>query len=142
MVLLDVNVLVYAHREDAPDHKAFLDWLESLINSDQAYGMSDLVLSGFLRIVTHPRIFDPPSSIGTALDFATKIREQPNCISLVPGPRHWDIFIRFCRDLRLKGNLVADAYLAALAIEKGSEWISTDRDYARFPGLRWRHPLE
>jgi len=92
-------------------------------------------------LVTHPRIFDPSSSIGTALEFATKIREQPNCISLVPGRCHWDIFVRFCRDLRLKGNLVADAYLAALTIEKGSEWISTDRDYTRFPGLRWRHPL-
>ena len=59
----------------------------------------------------------------------------------MPGPRHWEIFIRLCRAARVNGNLVPDAYLAALAIESGSEWITTDRDYSRFPGLRWRHPF-
>ena len=85
MLLLDVNVLVYAHREDAPDHKAFLDWLEALINSDQAYGMSDLVLSGFLRIVTHPRIFDPPSSIGAAWSLPLKSGNNPIVFRLCPA---------------------------------------------------------
>ena len=60
---------------------------------------------------------------------------------IAPGPRHWGIFAGLCRTTGVRGNLVPDAYLAALAIESGSEWISTDRDYARFPGLRWRHPL-
>lgn len=59
-----------------------------------------------------------------------------------PGPRHWGIFERLCEATRAKGNLIADAYLAALAIESGSEWVTTDRDYSRFPGLKWRHPLE
>lgn len=59
-----------------------------------------------------------------------------------PGERHWEIFTRLCRSARARGNLVPDAYLAALAIESGTEWITTDRDYARFPGLRWRHPLD
>jgi hypothetical protein len=62
-------------------------------------------------------------------------------VTLVPGERHWDIFQRLCREANAKGNLIPDAYLAALAIESGAEWITTDRDYARFPGLRWRHPL-
>jgi hypothetical protein len=62
-------------------------------------------------------------------------------VTLAPGERHWDIFQRLCREVNAKGNLIPDAYLAALAIESGSEWITTDRDYARFPGLRWRHPL-
>jgi hypothetical protein len=142
MVLLDVNVLVYAHREDAPSHRAYADWLNALINSDQAYGTADLVLSGFLRIVTHPRIFDPPSPMAEALRFAALLRSQENCVVIAPGPRHWDIFHRLCSEAGVKGNLVPDAYLAALAIESGCEWITTDRDYSRFPGLRWRHPLD
>ncbi len=142
MILLDVNVLVYAHRRDIPDHLAYLQWLEALINSDQAYGMADLVLSGFILIVTHPRIFNPPDSIDQALTFTQELREQPNCVIVAPGPRHWDIFCRLCREAGAKGNLVSDAYLAALAIENGCEWITTDRDYSRFPGLRYRHPLQ
>ncbi|MGH8509072.1 MAG: type II toxin-antitoxin system VapC family toxin [Gammaproteobacteria bacterium] len=141
MMLLDVNVLIYAHRQDAPNHDAFRDWLEDLINSDQAFGMSDLVLSSFLRVMTHPKVFNPPSSLGQALAFAGELRDQPNCIRVAPGSRHWDIFCRLCREAGVKGNLVPDAFLAALAIESGSEWITTDRDYSRFKGLRWRHPL-
>ena len=142
MILPDVNVLVYAHREDVPDHAAYRGWLESVINSDQAYGISDLVLSGFLRAVTHPRVFNPPSSVDQALEFVRDVRDQPNCVLIKPGPRHWTIFEELCRLANVKGNLVPDAYLAALAIESGSEWITTDRDYSRFPQLSWRHPLD
>ncbi|MFZ5875250.1 MAG: type II toxin-antitoxin system VapC family toxin [Nitrospirota bacterium] len=141
MVLIDVNVLVYAHRVDATGHDAIRTWLEDVVNGDHAYGISDLVLSGFVRIVTHPRVFDPPSQIAKALDFADEIRSQPHCVVVAPGARHWEIFTHLCRVAGAKGNLVADAYLAALAIESGCEWITTDRDYSRFPGLRWRHPL-
>jgi toxin-antitoxin system PIN domain toxin len=74
VILLDVNVLVYAHREDAVDHTHFRTWLEEIIQRGQPYGISDLVLSGFLRVVTHPRIFQPPSPIRTALDFVRQIR--------------------------------------------------------------------
>lgn len=142
MVLLDVNVLVYAHRQDSVNHTPCLHWLENLINSDQAYGMSDLVVSGFMRVVTHPKVFTPPSTMEEALAFALDVREQPNCTPIEPGPRHWEIFCRLCREADIKGNLVPAAYLAALAIESGSEWVTTDRDYHRFPGLRVRHPLE
>ena len=142
MRLPDVNVLVYAHRQDAPNHAAYRHWLEATINSDQPYGMSELVLSGFLRIVTHPRVFNPPSTIEQALEFANQIKNQPNCVLLVPGPRQWGIFEKLCKQANIRGNLIPDAYLAALAIETGSEWITTDRDYTRFPGLKWRHPLE
>ncbi len=142
MILPDVNVLVYAHRADAPNHAAYHRWLEEVINSDQAYGLSDIVLSGFLRIVTHPRIFDPPSNIAAALGFANQVRNQPNCVPISPGARHWAIFTRLCEQAGVKGNLIPDAYLAALAIESGSEWITTDRDFSRFPDLKWRHPFE
>ena len=142
MVLLDVNVLLYAHREEIPDHEAYRNWLDELIHSPQAYGMTDLVLSSFLRIATHRRIFDPPSPLAAALTFADQIRDRPNRVAITPGARHWEIFSRLCREVQSKGNLVQDAFLAALAIESGSEWITTDRDFSRFPDLRWRHPLQ
>jgi toxin-antitoxin system PIN domain toxin len=141
VLLFDVNVLVYAHREDADNHAAYREWLEGVINADAAYAVSEIVLSGFIRVVTHPKVFVKPSSLGDALVFAEQLRDQPNCVVLQPGPRHWDIFRRLCMDSGVKGNLVPDAYLAALAIESGSEWITTDRDFSRFKGLRWRFPL-
>jgi toxin-antitoxin system PIN domain toxin len=141
VTLTDVNVLVYAYREDAHRHRAYRGWLEGLLEGDEAFGLSALILSGFLRVVTHPRVFSPPSPIEHALVFTRVLRDHPGCVSVEPGPRHWEILTRLCRETEARGNLVADAYLAALAIESGSEWITTDRDYGRFPGLRWRHPL-
>jgi len=132
---------VYAHREDAANHAAYRAWLESVLNGDQAYGVSELVLSGFVRVVTHPKVFRRPTRLAEALAFADQLRDQPNSVMTEPGPRHWDVFRRLCVESDAKGNLVPDAYLAALAIESGCEWISTDRDYTRFKGLRWRHPL-
>jgi hypothetical protein len=95
-----------------------------------------------VRVTTHPRIFKTPTPITDALAFADTLRDQPNAVVVGPGARHWTIFERLCEAADVRGNLVPDAYLAALAIESGSDWVSTDRDYARFPGLRWRHPLD
>ena len=142
MILVDVNVLVYAHRRDALEHARFREWLESIVNGERAYGMSDLVLSGFLRIVTHPRVFQEPTTPATALAFASEVRARPNCVSVTPGPRHWEIFTGLVGESGAKGNLVPDAYLAALAIESGSDFVTTDRDFARFKSLRWRHPFD
>lgn len=99
------------------------------------------MLSGFLRIVTHPRIFTPPTPIEGALALVEGLRAQPAALQVSPGRRHWEIFSRLCREADARGNLVPDAYLAALAIESGSELVTTDRDFSRFRGLRWRHPL-
>ncbi len=141
MDLIDVNVLVYAYRQESPDHDAHQQWLENVINGDQGYGVSDHVLSGFLRVVTHPSIFDPPSDLQDALEFVAQVRDQPNAVSIQPGPRHWEIFTRLCQESGARGNLIPDAFLAALAIESGGELVTTDRDYRRFNGLKWRHPL-
>lgn len=141
MILPDVNVLVYAHRTDSPNHTAYRRWLESVLNGQHAYGFADLVLSGFLRIVTHPRIFHPPSEIAEALQFVEDVRDQPNAVRVAPGTNHWHIFTDLCRIAGAKGNILPDAFFAALAIESGSEWITTDRGFSRFPGLNWRHPL-
>ena len=141
MLLPDVNILVYAFREAAPDHARYKQWLDDLINSDEAYGLSGLVLSGFLRIVTHPGIFAPPTPMSEAVAFVEDLRSQPNCVVIAPGVRHWDIFAKLCQESGVRGNLVPDAYHAALAIESGSEWITEDADYSRFAGLRWRRPF-
>ena len=141
MELLDVNVLVHAHRADAPRHTEFKRYLLSVLGGEEASGLSDLRLGGFLRIVTHPRVFDPPSDLEGARQFAQEVRSSPRRVSLDPGRSHWSIFTRLLTDAGARGNLVPDAWLAALAIESGSRWISTDRDFARFPGLRWEHPL-
>ena len=141
MILPDANVLVYAFRGDSPEHGKCRPWLESVVRGEMAYGMSPQVLGAVVRIVTHPRIFVPPAPLEQALAFANLLMDQPHCQVIQPGPRHWEIFCGLCRRARASGNLVPDAWFAALAIESGCEWITTDRDYARFEGLRWRAPF-
>ncbi|MGD0091761.1 MAG: type II toxin-antitoxin system VapC family toxin [Planctomycetota bacterium] len=142
MVLPDVNILVYAFRPECPRHADYRRWLEDQVNGSAAYGLSDLVLSGFVRVVTHPRVFLHPDPVEKALAFAAALRDRPQCVRLVTGERHWGIFADLCKQAQAKGNLVPDAFIAALAIEHGCELITADRDYARFPGLHWRHPLD
>lgn len=108
MILIDVNVLVYAHREDARDHSAYAAWLNETIGSEAPYGVSDLVLSGFLRVVTHPRIFASPTPLSVALAFTTAFRESAKAVSISPGPRHWSIFAGVCQQTRARGNRVPD----------------------------------
>jgi hypothetical protein len=136
-----VNVLVYAHREDARDHDRHREWLQGVVDGPESFGLSDLTLSGFLRVVTHPRVFADPTPIEVALAFAEALRSAPTRVRIEPGERHFAIFSRLCTQAGVRGNLVPDAWFAALAIESGSEWITTDRDYGRFPGLRWRLPF-
>lgn len=134
-------MLVYAHREDTPEHEQIGAWLEEAVNESAPFGLSTHVLSGMLRIVTHPRVFAAPTPTDVALEFAQSLRARPNCVQVTPGARHWDIFTGLCRTTGASGNLVPDTYFAALAIESGSEWVTTDGGFARYPGLRWRHPL-
>ena len=141
VVLIDVNVLVYAHRPDSIDHARYLAWLQDALNSEEICGLSELALSGMVRIATHPQIYPKPTPIDLALNFAQELRDDEGSVIVSPGARHWEIFTRLCKAVGAKGNLVSDAYFAALAIESGAEWITADRDFARFPGLRWRHPL-
>ena len=108
---------------------------------DEPGGVSALVLSGFVRVMTHPRVFDPPDTAEAALAFADALRSQPGTVLVAPGDRHWAIFANLCRAAEARGNLEPEAYLAALAVETGTGFITADRDFSRFPGLRWRHPL-
>jgi toxin-antitoxin system PIN domain toxin len=140
MVLLDVNVLVSAMREDAPRHEVLKAYVEQLRRAPEPFGVSELVLSGVLRVLTHPRVFVPPTPAPVARAWVDALRATPNIVIVAPGPRHWDIFVGLLEKASAIGNLVADAWHAALAIEHGCEWISDDADFARFPGLRWRRP--
>lgn len=142
MRLADVNVLLYAHREESKDHNKYRQWLEGELEATTGFAISEYILSSFIRIATHPRIFDPPTPLNEALAFASLLRGHANAIRLRPGERHWALFSELITKTGSRGNLIPDAYLAALAMEHGCEWITTDGDFARFPGLRWRHPLE
>jgi hypothetical protein len=132
---------VYAFREDLPPHETCRAWLERSLESDESLGLAESVLAGTLRILTHPQILDPPTPLADALAFVNELRAQPNVVLVAPGPRHWSIFEELCRTTNARGNAIPDAYLAALAIEVDGEWVTNDRGFARFPGLRWRHPL-
>jgi toxin-antitoxin system PIN domain toxin len=140
MQMPDVNVLVYAHREETPAHGRYAAWLTNLAQSPAPFALSELVLHGFLRVVTNRRIFDPPSTTAQVFRFLDALLERPGCCLIRPGPVHWTIFRQLCADGELKGNLVADAAHAAVAIESGCEWVTADTDFARFaPSLRWTH---
>ena len=139
MQLPDVNVLIYAHREDAPEHARYATWLRMLTVSAEPFALSEIVLAGYIRLVTNKKIFSPPTPMETAIAFCQRLAARPRAVLVRPTPRHWEVFVKLCRDI--EGPLVSDAYLAALAIEHGCELITTDSDFARFAGLRWRHPL-
>ena len=130
MILLDVNILVQAHREDADSHAEVSTWLHEKLNEPAGVAVSNLVLNGCLRIITHSRIF------------IADIRSRPQVHILEPGENHWKIFVDLCRKNDARGNLIPDAYHAALAIETGSEWISLDRGFSRYRNLNWRHPFD
>jgi uncharacterized protein len=140
--LPDVNVLIYAFRKDTDRHVEHRKWLVDLVESPAAFGVCKWVLASLIRIVTNPKAFKVPSQTVEAAAFCQALLDRPNCRLINPGERHWSLFLGLCREGQAKGNLVSDAWFAALAIESGCTWITTDRDYFRFPGLRWRHPLE
>lgn len=141
MILPDVNVLLYAHRREYPDHEAYAAWLRRTVTSPEPFALSELVCSAFVRVATHARAFDPPTEPKTAAAFINRLRSRTGCVILRPGPRNWAIFLSLCEESDARGKRVADAYHAALAIEHGCEWITCDGDFACFERLRWRHPL-
>lgn len=142
VLLVDVNVFVYAHRPESSRAEDYRRLLEEALTGDEPFGVSELVLSAFVRIVTHHRVYRDPTPPDIALDFCSAVLSAPAAVAVRPGVRHWDLFTGLCRTVGARGNVVPDAYLAALAIENGATWLSNDHGFARFPGLRWRPPLE
>jgi uncharacterized protein len=142
LILLDVNVLVYACRRDAQDHAAYKGWLTNALGGSQAVGIAPETLAAVLRITTHSRIWKAPLTLDQALAFVTAVRAAPSVVPVLPGPNHWRLFETLCKESGIRGNLVSDAWIAALAVEQGCTLVSTDRDFTRFRGLRHEHPLE
>ena len=139
MMMPDVNVLVYAHREESPAHDRYALWLTSLANGQEPFAISEAVLFGFIRVVTNPRIFTPPSTLAQAFEFIHALISRSACVLMRPGAGHWKIYRKLCVDGDLPAKLTADAVHAALAIENGCEWVTADTDFARFaPPLRWQ----
>mgnify|MGYP001048700107 CR=1 FL=1 len=142
MLVPDVNVLIYAHRSDSSvDHPAYAVWLTDLATGHEPFALSSLALAGLVRIVTNPRVFRRPSSLDEVFAFIGELVARPNARVVHPGPRHLVIFEDLCRRSGATGKLVADAHHAAVAVEHGCTLATTDADFDRFPGLRWRHPL-
>ncbi|MGN9785782.1 type II toxin-antitoxin system VapC family toxin [Nonomuraea sp. ZG12] len=141
MLLLDINVLVNAFRPEAQDRHRYHAFVETLINGESSYAVSDFVVNGFIRTVTNRKIYVNPDPLERALEFAETYRNQPHASVVDADDRHWEIFTRLSRKAGATGNLIPDAYLAALAIEHGCEFVTCDKDFARFEGLRWRSPL-
>jgi toxin-antitoxin system PIN domain toxin len=140
MILPDVNVLIYAFRKGVPHHAACRAWLDAVVLDAAPFGISPLALAALVRITTNQRSYAPSSSLEDALGFCDDLLNQPHCQIVEPGERHWDIFKRLCIETDTHGARVTDAWYAALSIEWGCEWITFDRDYARFPGLKWQVP--
>ncbi|MDQ3716380.1 MAG: type II toxin-antitoxin system VapC family toxin [Actinomycetota bacterium] len=141
MLLPDVNVCICAMRRDAEHHVPLSQWLSARLTGEEPVGISELVLSSLVRITTNHRIFGQPSTPEQAMDFCAALRAAPTAVAVRAGPRHWSIFERLMTQTRARANDVPDAYLAALALEQGATWVTRDRGFARFPGLRVQDPL-
>ena len=138
----DVNVLVSAFREDADHHHRCRAWLVGALSGRERVALSELVLSGVLRVLTHPRVFHPPTPSDAATAYVDALLVQPASVALRPGSGHWRIFRGMTATLHLKGNRIPDAYHAALAIEHGCEWVTLDRGFSVYPGLRLLNLLD
>jgi uncharacterized protein len=141
VILVDVNILLYAYNDDAPQHDAARAWWETQLSGTRLVRVAWVTVAAFLRIATQPRVFPVPMSIAQACDRVDRWWEQPVFGILEPTERHWTVFGGLVRSADAGGNLVTDAHLAALAIEHGATLASTDQDFRRFIGLTWMNPL-
>jgi uncharacterized protein len=141
MIIVDVNLLIYAVNEDAPLHTKAKTWLERILSGTETVGFAWTVLLAFLRLSTRAGVFQKPLRIGAAFDLVETWLSEPVAVSVEPTAQHSRILRDLLTPLGTGGNITSDAHLAALAIEYGAELHSSDSDFARFPRLRWRNPL-
>lgn len=141
MIVIDVNLLIYAVNEDAPDHEKARTWLEAVMSGTETVGLPWIVLLAFLRLTTRPGLFQRPLKAAEAFELIETWMAQPRVIALEPARRHLQTMRDLLAPLGTAGNLTSDAHLAAIAVEHGAELCSTDADFARFNRLRWRNPL-
>lgn len=142
MLLLDVNVVLAAHRDDHPNYGAVRPWFDELLDGGEDFGLPSFIWGSFLRIATNTRIFPIPTPLTDAFGFVEAITAQPRHVPVEPGPRHLTLLRRMCEEAGATGDLVPDAVLAAVALENGCEIATLDRDFARFTSVRHVRPGE
>jgi len=142
VIIPDVNVLVGAFRSDGHEHTRLAAWLETTVAGPELLALSDAVLGGTVRVLTHPKVFALPTPLPVVLDQIASLQAADGVVRVSPGPRHWHLFTQLCRASNARGNIVADAQHAALALEHSALWVTLDRDFSRFAGLRWASPLD
>ena len=141
MIVLDAYILVYAYSVDAPEQHVAREYIESIFFGQELIGLPMQSIAAFLRIMTHPSLRGARVSLAEAVDLVEQWLSLAHVRALIPGDRHWLILRRMLLDGHAAGRLVTDAQIAAITIEFGGELQTNDRDFARFPGLRWRNPL-
>ena len=141
MILVDANILLYAEDALHPQHAGARLWWDEILSGTDPVCLCWTVLSAFIRIGTNPRVFERPLSLEQAIGRVQRWLEQPCTRVIRPTAGHWEVFKRVLVEGQAVANLVTDARIAALAIEHGCELASTDSDFSRFPGLKWRNPL-
>lgn len=142
MILVDANVLLYAEDQQSPHHEMAREWWDAQLSGASPVCLCWTVLGAFIRIGTNPRVFEHPLSLDQALSRVQSWLDQPCTRIIHPTDRHWIVFQKMLIEGQAVANLVTDAHLAALASEHGCELISTDTDFSRFPGVRWKNPLK
>jgi len=142
VLLLDVNVVLAAHRDDHPHHAPVRAWFDAMLAAQTRFAVPALVWGSFLRLTTNRRIFEVPTPRAEAFAFAAATCAQPAHLAIGPGPRHLPLLRELCDEGDASGDLVADAVIAALAAEHGAEVVTLDRDFARFPSVRHRRPAD
>jgi uncharacterized protein len=143
VIAIDTNILVYARRAETPFHRAAKRLLGELAEGDTEWALPWVCVYEFLRVVTHPRVFDPPTSLDAALEDLESLLDSPSLVLLGEGPAHLGAMRQALVSGRASGNLVHDAHIAALLLEHGVREVWTsDRDFSRFSGLKVYHPFD
>jgi toxin-antitoxin system PIN domain toxin len=141
IILWDSNLLLYAALPSTTHHERCRALLESVLSGEEHFAVSELILSSVVRVATNRKVLDPPASTDEAVAFCRSLIDHPSSVSIAPGPRHWQIYEDLVSASGISGSDTSDAYLAALAMEHGCQWWSSDEGYGRFEGLMWHNPL-
>ncbi|MGH2380651.1 MAG: type II toxin-antitoxin system VapC family toxin [Candidatus Limnocylindria bacterium] len=141
MIFIDANLLLYAYDEESPKHAAARSWLERTLGGDEEVRIPLVSVLAFVRIGTNPSVFRVPLDAGEAIRIVEQWLDRAGVELGMPTTRHWPVLLRMARDGQARGPLVMDAHLAALTAEHGGVLCTTDRDFARFEGLKFRNPL-
>jgi hypothetical protein len=141
VIVVDANLLIYSYDLSSADHKKSVDWIERVFSGTEAVGLPWQSVSAFLRVVTNRQLPGIRVSVDEAVAVVEEWLQAPNVQILVPGDQHWSLLKQMILEGRASGPLVSDAEIAALTVEYGGMLHTADRDFARFPGLRWVNPL-